>query len=227
MQRLSRLNQRKSKNCQQGHQHYIELIVWILKVTFQFLSLNTFAKIKWKICFHNVSMDYWVQIHVSWISLNLQHNKVHNWMCLNTFWSSCTYRWVPIVSDTTQHVCSNRQRQLPSIFNFNSRFCSLICSLPVLLFSFLFLAVSYAFTHALFVKEQLDAGDSCFSVSLSAPFLLTDPRWPASLGSQAQISAPSLSSQLPGVLSPERSYLRNKRQWIWIKCTNEDDTKSL
>lgn len=47
-----------------------------------------------------------------------------------------------------------------------------------------------------------------YSVSLSAPSLLAGPRWPASLGSPAQICVPSLFSQLPNVPSPERSYLR-------------------
>lgn len=53
---------------------------------------------------------------------------------------------------------------------------------------------------------------SFFSVSLSAPSLLAGPRWPASLGSPAQISVPSLFSQLPNVPSPERSYLRVKKK---------------
>ena len=50
------------------------------------------------------------------------------------------------------------------------------------------------------------------SVSLSAPSLLIGPRWPASLGSPAQICVPSLFSQLPNVPSPGRSYLRVKKK---------------
>lgn len=141
------------------------------------------------------------------------------------FWSSCMY-FLPASGTQLFLFCSTVQtdktngRSVRSILKFQ---------LAVPLFDLLTSSLS-SFPSSF--QPSVQTSTACcrwvgggafylFIFSLSAPSLSADLKSPASPGSPAQTSAPSLFSLLPDVLSPERSYLKLKLGLI------TDTTKTL